>query len=97
MLFNWGQGSKFCQYGEMEKEGGMGEGCVAYPCGDVSVWLLRDTAELHNDGNEIEQSGNGGIEQLLKEKCFLRSGNRVEVWVHGEEGGDHSFSKIWPS
>lgn len=37
------------------------------PCCDVSVWFLFDTAELHNDGNEIEQSGNGGIEQLSEE------------------------------
>lgn len=35
-----------------------------HPCGDVSLWSRPDTAELHNDGNEIEQSGNGGIEQL---------------------------------
>lgn len=75
----------------------MGEGWLAYPCGDVSLWSQIDTAELHNDGNEIEQSGNGGIEQLLKEKCFLRSGNRVEVRVQGEGGGGQSFWKIWPS
>lgn len=40
----------------------------AYPCSDVSLGINTNTAELDNDGNEIEQSGNGGIEQLLKEK-----------------------------
>lgn len=34
------------------------------PSCDVPFLLRNDTAELHNDGNEIEQSGNGGIEQL---------------------------------
>lgn len=40
----------------------------AYPCSDVSLGINTNTAELDNDGNEIEQSGNGSIEQLLKEK-----------------------------
>lgn len=34
------------------------------PCCDVSLRFQGDTAELHNDGNEIEQGGNTGIEQL---------------------------------
>lgn len=37
------------------------------PACDVSPRELLDTAELHNDSNEIEQSGNGGVEQLSEE------------------------------
>lgn len=46
----------------------------SYPACDVSPRELLDTAELHNDSNEIEQSGNGGVEQLLQERYVLRSG-----------------------
>ncbi|MPC36322.1 hypothetical protein E2C01_029777 [Portunus trituberculatus] len=80
----------------MKGVGGSRGGWLAYPCCDVSVCSWPDTAELHNDGNEIEQSGNGGIEQLLKEKCVLRSGNRV-CGSKGNGWGGQSSWEVWPS